>query len=172
MEEASNYGAATAASFISLSPENALFNKYELGKLLGCGAFAKVYHARDIATGKSVAIKVINKSRLNNNAHLMANIKREIAIMRSLRHPQHRQANRGFDLGISGLELGLEDDEPGSFLVSVLRLLLAKGFGLGLAFLFLSQALPPASSARLCRFFSSSSAKNDAVLITGGTFSP
>ncbi|KAL3649203.1 CBL-interacting serine/threonine-protein kinase 11 [Castilleja foliolosa] len=87
MEEASNYGAAAAASFISLSPENALFNKYELGKLLGCGAFAKVYHARDIATGKSVAIKVINKSRLNNNAHLMSNIKREIAIMRRLRHP-------------------------------------------------------------------------------------
>ncbi|GFP80537.1 cbl-interacting serine/threonine-protein kinase 11 [Phtheirospermum japonicum] len=87
MEEASSSGAAAAASFLSLSPENALFNKYEIGKLLGCGAFAKVYHARDVATGKSVAIKVINKSRLNNNAHLMANIKREIAIMRRLRHP-------------------------------------------------------------------------------------
>ncbi|KAG6403555.1 hypothetical protein SASPL_135780 [Salvia splendens] len=72
---------------MALSPENALFNKYEVGKLLGCGAFAKVYHARDVATGRSVAIKVINKSRLNNNAVLVNNIKREISIMSRLRHP-------------------------------------------------------------------------------------
>ncbi|XP_057772539.1 CBL-interacting serine/threonine-protein kinase 11 [Salvia miltiorrhiza] len=78
---------ATAASTMALSPENALFNKYEVGKLLGCGAFAKVYHARDVATGRSVAIKVINKSRLNNNATLINNIKREISIMSRLRHP-------------------------------------------------------------------------------------
>ncbi|KAK6121711.1 hypothetical protein DH2020_044545 [Rehmannia glutinosa] len=86
IEEASGSGAT--ASTLALSPENALFDKYELGKLLGCGAFAKVYHARDVATGQSVAIKVVNKSRLNNNAILMANIKREISIMRRLRH-QH-----------------------------------------------------------------------------------
>ncbi|XP_047955215.1 CBL-interacting serine/threonine-protein kinase 11-like [Salvia hispanica] len=72
---------------MALSPENALFNKYEVGKLLGCGAFAKVYHARDVATGRSVAIKVINKSRLNNNVVLENNIKREISIMSRLRHP-------------------------------------------------------------------------------------
>ncbi|KAG6401360.1 hypothetical protein SASPL_138214 [Salvia splendens] len=78
---------ATAPSTMALSPENALFNKYEVGKLLGCGAFAKVYHARDVATGRSVAIKVINKSRLNNNAALVNNIKREISIMSRLRHP-------------------------------------------------------------------------------------
>lgn len=64
-----------------------MFEKYELGKLLGCGAFAKVYQARDVATGQSVAIKVIHKSRLNNDANLMANIKREISIMSKLRHP-------------------------------------------------------------------------------------
>ncbi|KAL3616234.1 hypothetical protein CASFOL_039624 [Castilleja foliolosa] len=86
MEEASNSEAADE-SFLSPSPENTLFNKYEIGKLLGCGAFAKVYHARDIATGHSVAIKVINKSKLNNSTRLMTNIKREIAIMRHLRHP-------------------------------------------------------------------------------------
>lgn len=78
---------AASPSTMALSPENALFNKYEVGKLLGCGAFAKVYHARDVATGRSVAIKVINKSRLNNNANLMNNIKREISIMSRLRHP-------------------------------------------------------------------------------------
>ncbi|KAI3450254.1 hypothetical protein Pfo_006919 [Paulownia fortunei] len=72
---------------MALSSENALFNKYELGKLLGCGAFAKVYHARDVASGQSVAIKVIHKSRLNNHANCMASIKREISIMSRLRHP-------------------------------------------------------------------------------------
>ncbi|KAM0999056.1 hypothetical protein FF1_005812 [Malus domestica] len=67
-------------------PDNALFGKYELGKLLGCGAFAKVYHARDVRTGQSVAVKVINKKKLAGTS-LMSNIKREITIMRRLRHP-------------------------------------------------------------------------------------
>lgn len=66
--------------------ETTIFGKYELGKLLGCGAFAKVYHARDIKDGRSVAIKIVNKARVNN-AILMSNIKREISIMRRLRHP-------------------------------------------------------------------------------------
>ncbi|KAL8531268.1 hypothetical protein ACS0TY_008043 [Phlomoides rotata] len=72
---------------MAMSPESALFQKYELGKLLGCGAFAKVYLATDVATGQDVAIKVIHKSRLNNDANLIANIKREISIMSKLRHP-------------------------------------------------------------------------------------
>ncbi|KAL2541221.1 CBL-interacting serine/threonine-protein kinase 11 [Abeliophyllum distichum] len=63
-----------------------LFKKYELGRLLGCGAFAKVYHARDLRTGQSVAIKVVNKQRILKG-NLKANIKREISIMRWLRHP-------------------------------------------------------------------------------------
>ncbi|PIN07821.1 Serine/threonine protein kinase [Handroanthus impetiginosus] len=87
MEEASSSGRPAPPATMALSPENVLFNKYEMGKLLGCGAFAKVYHARDVSTGQSVAIKVINKSRLNNNTSLMANIKREISVMRRLRHP-------------------------------------------------------------------------------------
>ncbi|KAK6163849.1 hypothetical protein DH2020_000713 [Rehmannia glutinosa] len=72
---------------MALSSENELFNKYELGKLLGRGAFANVYHARDMASGQSVAIKVIHKSRLNNDANFMASVKREISIMSRLRHP-------------------------------------------------------------------------------------
>ncbi|XP_073057612.1 LOW QUALITY PROTEIN: CBL-interacting serine/threonine-protein kinase 11 [Primulina eburnea] len=68
-------------------PSPALLNKYELGKLLGCGAFAKVYYGRDIESGQSVAVKVIHKNRLNNAANLMGNIKREISIMSRLRHP-------------------------------------------------------------------------------------
>lgn len=65
-----------------------LFGKYEVGKLLGCGAFAKVYHARNIRTGQSVAIKVINKKKiLASNSNLANNVKREISIMKRLRHP-------------------------------------------------------------------------------------
>ncbi|KAK2652964.1 hypothetical protein Ddye_012820 [Dipteronia dyeriana] len=65
--------------------DNALFGKYDLGKLLGCGAFAKVYHARDVRSGQSVAIKVINKKKINGS-NLMSNVKREITIMRRLSH--------------------------------------------------------------------------------------
>ncbi|KAI3410818.1 Non-specific serine/threonine protein kinase [Psidium guajava] len=69
--------------------DDALFGKYEVGRLLGCGAFAKVYHARNLHTGQSVALKVIHKKKLSssNSATLMANIKREISILRRLRHP-------------------------------------------------------------------------------------
>ncbi|KAJ6708427.1 CBL-INTERACTING SERINE/THREONINE-PROTEIN KINASE 14 [Salix viminalis] len=41
-----------------------LFGKYELGKLLGYGAFAKVYHARNVSTGQSVAIKAVSKAKV------------------------------------------------------------------------------------------------------------
>ncbi|CDY54010.1 hypothetical protein HID58_062574 [Brassica napus] len=66
---------------------NALFGKYELGKLLGCGAFAKVYHARDRRTSQSVAVKILNKKKLLANPTLVNNVKREISIMRRLSHP-------------------------------------------------------------------------------------
>ncbi|XP_058747979.1 CBL-interacting serine/threonine-protein kinase 11 [Vicia villosa] len=63
-----------------------LFGKYELGKLLGCGAFAKVYHARNVENGQSVAVKVINKKKINAIG-LAGNVKREISIMSRLCHP-------------------------------------------------------------------------------------
>ena len=66
---------------------NVLFGKYELGKLLGCGAFAKVFHARDRRTNQSVAIKILNKKKLLATPSLANNIKREISIMRRLSHP-------------------------------------------------------------------------------------
>ncbi|TYJ19997.1 hypothetical protein E1A91_A09G230500v1 [Gossypium mustelinum] len=69
-----------------LSSEATLFGKYELGKLLGRGAFAKVYHARDVDSGQSVAIKAVSKKKVLKGG-FMAHVKREIAIMRRLRHP-------------------------------------------------------------------------------------
>nr|GMC99737.1 CBL-interacting serine/threonine-protein kinase 14-like [Ipomoea batatas] len=63
-----------------------LFDKYEMGKILGCGASAKVYHARVIPTGQNVAVKAISKQRIVKRG-LTGNVMREISIMRRLRHP-------------------------------------------------------------------------------------
>ncbi|KAH1068509.1 hypothetical protein GYH30_006178 [Glycine max] len=41
-----------------------LMQRYELGRLLGQGTFAKVYYARNIKTGMSVAIKIIDKEKI------------------------------------------------------------------------------------------------------------
>ncbi|KAJ4900539.1 CBL-interacting serine/threonine-protein kinase 25 [Raphanus sativus] len=64
-----------------------LFGKYEMGRLLGKGTFAKVYHAKHITTGESVAIKIINKDHVMKRPGMMDQIKREISIMRLVRHP-------------------------------------------------------------------------------------
>ncbi|CAI8611790.1 unnamed protein product [Vicia faba] len=63
-----------------------LFNKYEIGKTLGQGNFAKVYHAKNVSTNESVAIKVIKKEKLKKE-RLMKQIKREVSVMSLVRHP-------------------------------------------------------------------------------------
>lgn len=63
-----------------------LLGRYEIGKLLGHGTFAKVYHARNVKTGESVAIKVIDKEKILKGG-LIVHIKREISILRRVRHP-------------------------------------------------------------------------------------
>ncbi|KAH7544986.1 CBL-interacting serine/threonine-protein kinase 12 [Ziziphus jujuba] len=63
-----------------------LLGRFEIGKLLGHGTFAKVYHARSIKTGENVAIKVIDKEKILKSG-LIAHIKREISILRRVRHP-------------------------------------------------------------------------------------
>ncbi|KZV19491.1 CBL-interacting protein kinase 25 [Dorcoceras hygrometricum] len=68
------------------SARNIIFDKYEMGKLLGQGTFAKVYHGRNLRTSESVAIKVINKDQVKKEG-LMEQITREIAVMRLVRHP-------------------------------------------------------------------------------------
>ncbi|KAH7657766.1 Non-specific serine/threonine protein kinase protein [Dioscorea alata] len=73
---------------LSLRPKRKplLLGRYEVGKLLGHGSFAKVYHARNARTGESVAIKVIDKEKILKRG-LIAHIKREISILRRVRHP-------------------------------------------------------------------------------------
>lgn len=63
-----------------------LLGRFEVGRLLGHGTFAKVYHARNVQTNESVAIKVIDKEKILK-VGLMAQIKREISILRRVRHP-------------------------------------------------------------------------------------
>ncbi|KAI5326059.1 PREDICTED: CBL-interacting [Prunus dulcis] len=81
-------GAGDDSCESSFSPpaEVNLFGKYELGRLLGRGAFAKVYHARNVDTGQSVAIKAVSKQKVLKGG-FTAHVKREISIMRRLRHP-------------------------------------------------------------------------------------
>ncbi|CAL6067956.1 Kinase [Hexamita inflata] len=59
-------------------------NNYQNQKLLGEGAYGIVYKARDIRTGQNVALKQI-KYVDDNDLPTMAI--REIAILKSLRHP-------------------------------------------------------------------------------------
>ncbi|KAI3741645.1 hypothetical protein L1987_59319 [Smallanthus sonchifolius] len=65
---------------------NILMQRYEIGKLLGHGTFAKVYHGRNLETNQSVAVKVIDKAKIME-AGLMNQIKREISVMRLVKHP-------------------------------------------------------------------------------------
>ncbi|KAK2452831.1 CBL-interacting protein kinase [Trifolium repens] len=65
---------------------NMLFGKYEVGRILGKGTFAKVYYAKEIATGEGVAIKVIDKDKVRKEG-MMEQIKREISVMRLVKHP-------------------------------------------------------------------------------------
>ncbi|KAL1824371.1 hypothetical protein ACET3Z_011149 [Daucus carota] len=63
-----------------------LMERYELGRLLGKGTFAKVYFARNIKTGMSVAIKMIDKEKVMK-VGMIEQIKREISVMRLVKHP-------------------------------------------------------------------------------------
>jgi carbon catabolite-derepressing protein kinase len=64
-----------------------LLGKYELGRLLGRGTFAKVYLARPVAGGDPVAVKVIHKAEVTRTPGMAPRVLREVAAMRRLRHP-------------------------------------------------------------------------------------
>ncbi|KAH6759503.1 CBL-interacting protein kinase 12 [Perilla frutescens var. frutescens] len=83
--------AALAASTSLKSPkqkelQGMLLGRYDVGKVIGHGTFAKVYHARNVKTGEGVAIKVIDKEKILK-VGLMTQVKREISILRRVRHP-------------------------------------------------------------------------------------
>ncbi|KAK2995995.1 hypothetical protein RJ640_017359 [Escallonia rubra] len=77
---------STSTTTTRKESQGLLLGRYEVGKLLGHGSFAKVYHARNVKTNESVAIKVIDKEKIMKGG-LIAHIKREISILRRVRHP-------------------------------------------------------------------------------------
>ncbi|KAJ8447943.1 hypothetical protein Cgig2_028819 [Carnegiea gigantea] len=79
----------TATTTMSTTMEkkgSILMQKYELGRELGRGTFAKVYYARNLASNQSVAIKVVDKEKILK-VGLINQIKREISVMRLVKHP-------------------------------------------------------------------------------------
>ncbi|THG16018.1 CBL-interacting serine/threonine-protein kinase 5-like [Camellia sinensis] len=70
----------------TVTPRTVLLGKYEMGRLLGQGTFAKVYYCKHLTTSESVAIKIIHKDQVKKEG-LMVQIKREISVMRLVRHP-------------------------------------------------------------------------------------
>ena len=61
---------------------------YILGETIGEGAFAKVKLAKHIYTGEKVAIKILNKEKINkkDDCSNIKKIKKEISILQRLRH--------------------------------------------------------------------------------------
>ncbi|KAH9604459.1 hypothetical protein KSS87_016526 [Heliosperma pusillum] len=60
--------------------------KYELGKTLGEGNFAKVKFAKNVETGDFFAIKILNRDLVLRHK-MIEQIKREIATMKVIKHP-------------------------------------------------------------------------------------
>ncbi|XP_073133973.1 CBL-interacting serine/threonine-protein kinase 8-like [Henckelia pumila] len=60
--------------------------KYEVGRTIGEGTFAKVKFAQNTETGESVAMKVLDRSTIIKHK-MVDQIKREIYIMKRVRHP-------------------------------------------------------------------------------------
>ncbi|RDX74551.1 CBL-interacting serine/threonine-protein kinase 3, partial [Mucuna pruriens] len=60
--------------------------KYEVGRTIGEGTFAKVKFARNSETGEAVALKILDKEKVLK--HKMAEqIRREVATMKLIKHP-------------------------------------------------------------------------------------
>lgn len=73
------------------STGNKIINQYEIMDELGRGVHGKVKLGRNMDTGESVAIKIVDrfpkKRRLNKDSSREDKIKREIAILKKARHP-------------------------------------------------------------------------------------
>lgn len=67
-----------------------VIGKYELGKTIGEGSFAKVKFARDMNNGNNVAIKILDRKHVLRH-NMMEQLKREISTMKLLHHPNVTQ---------------------------------------------------------------------------------
>jgi len=62
-----------------------MVGKYELAETLGHGTFGKVKKALDTSTNTPVAIKVLDKAKIQSH-HMSSQIKKEITIMKMIKH--------------------------------------------------------------------------------------
>ncbi|KAJ6320147.1 hypothetical protein OIU76_005631 [Salix suchowensis] len=60
--------------------------KYELGKTIGEGSFAKVRVAKNVETGDVVAIKILDRDQVLRHK-MVEQLKREISTMKLIKHP-------------------------------------------------------------------------------------
>ncbi|MED6223270.1 CBL-interacting serine/threonine-protein kinase 9 [Stylosanthes scabra] len=60
--------------------------KYELGKTIGEGSFAKVKFAKNVENGNHVAIKILDKSHVLKHK-MIEQLKKEISAMKLIKHP-------------------------------------------------------------------------------------
>ncbi|CAM0907551.1 unnamed protein product [Alopecurus aequalis] len=60
--------------------------KYELGRTIGEGTFAKVRFAKNMESGDHVAIKILDKAKVQKH-RLVEQIRREICTMKLIQHP-------------------------------------------------------------------------------------
>ena len=65
-------------------PSNCFQSHYKMIEYLGEGSFGKVFKAREISTGKTVAVK---KMSINQSEHKYSNIIKEINLLKHLDHP-------------------------------------------------------------------------------------
>ncbi|GLT84842.1 hypothetical protein SLE2022_030540 [Rubroshorea leprosula] len=67
-------------------PTRTRVGKYELGRTLGEGSFAKVKFARNVETGDCVAIKILDREQVLRHK-MVEQIKNEISTMKLIKHP-------------------------------------------------------------------------------------
>ncbi|CDH52500.1 cbl-interacting serine threonine-protein kinase16 [Lichtheimia corymbifera JMRC:FSU:9682] len=60
---------------------------YKIRRLIGVGAFSKVYLATRINDGVEFAIKMINKDRIASDARIRSSIEREVGVLKFIDHP-------------------------------------------------------------------------------------
>ena len=66
--------------------ENIKIRHFKLGNLIGQGSYGKVYEALDEERGQLIAVKIIDKNRLNNINYSITKIESEIEILSKLHH--------------------------------------------------------------------------------------
>ncbi|KAF7833647.1 CBL-interacting serine/threonine-protein kinase 3-like isoform X1 [Senna tora] len=99
--------------------------KYEVGRTIGEGTFAKVKFARNSETNEPVAIKILDKEKVLK--HKMAEqIRREIATMKLIKHPNVVQL---YEVSSSHIGLGINSCQARSVVIPTCALLFSRVMG-------------------------------------------